>query len=64
MDWNNFTYVYEWVPLLISLFWNDNQVEQFIMEYRIPVTVISGVLVMVIMYFIYRNRRTDFDVSP
>lgn len=50
-------------PPLISLFWNDNQVEQFIMEYRIPVTVISGVLVMVIMYFIYRNRRTDFDVS-
>lgn len=49
-------------PLLVSLFWNDNQVEKFIMDYRIPVTVISGVLVMVIMYFIYRNRRTDTDV--
>lgn len=50
-------------PILISLFWNDDQVEKFITDYRIPVTVISGVLVMVIMYFIYRNRRTDFDVS-
>jgi membrane protease YdiL (CAAX protease family) len=50
-------------PLLVGLLWDSTQIEQFVSDYRIPVTVTSGVLVIAIMYFIYKKKNTDSKVS-
>ena len=50
-------------PFLSELLWDSTQIEQFVSDYRIPVTVTSGVLVIAIMYFIYKKKNTDSKVS-
>ena len=50
-------------PFLSELLWDSTQIEQSVSDYRIPVTVTSGVLVIAIMYFIYKKKNTDSKVS-
>ena len=50
-------------PFLSELLWDSKQIEQFVSDYKIPVTVTSGVLVIAIMYFIYKKKNTDSKVS-
>ena len=50
-------------PLLVGLLWDSTQIEQFVSDYRIPVTVTSGVIVIAIIYFIYKKKNTDSKIS-
>jgi|BioPla2DNA2_1021312.scaffolds.fasta_scaffold44381_3 membrane protease YdiL (CAAX protease family) len=50
-------------PFLSELLWDSKQIEQFVSDYRIPVTVTSGVIVIAIMYFIYRKNHTEPKIS-
>jgi membrane protease YdiL (CAAX protease family) len=50
-------------PFLSALLWNKNQIEEFLSDYKVPITITCGFLVMVIMYFIYRKAHADSKVS-
>lgn len=50
-------------PFLSELFWNAEQIEQFVSDYRIPITITSGVIVIAILYFIYKKYHTEPKVS-
>lgn len=50
-------------PLLTELLWDSDLVDQFLSDYRIPVTITCGILVIAIMYFIYRRNHTNSKVS-
>ncbi|NLM75975.1 MAG: CPBP family intramembrane metalloprotease [Clostridiaceae bacterium] len=45
-------------PFLTSLFWESNQINQFISNNKIPVITTCGIIVIVIVYFIYRLNHT------
>ncbi len=50
-------------PLLTELLRDTDQVDQFISTNKIPVTITCGVLVIAIMYFIYRKNHMESKIS-
>ncbi len=50
-------------PFLSELLWDSKQIEQFVSDYKIPVTITCGVIVIAIMYFIYRKNHTESKIS-
>jgi membrane protease YdiL (CAAX protease family) len=50
-------------PLLIGSIWEEEQIDQFVSSNKIPVTITCGVIVIAIMYFIYRKNPMESKVS-
>ncbi len=50
-------------PLLIGSIWKEEQIDRFVSSNKIPVTITCGVIVIAIMYFIYRKNPMESKVS-
>ena len=58
MAHSNYTYIYKWNSISDKPVLESNQINQFISNNKIPVITTCGIIVIVIVYFIYRLNHT------